>query len=158
MSGPDAPREATSSEGGGTTASKGSLATVRVSTSRRARSTIALFLSGPVIWSVHFLVVYFVVEAGCTGGGEGLDVFAPPVPRTVTLAATAVAAVACLVAAIASYRRWRSDRQEPPDRTDLTPAEGLAPLAFAGCLLALLGFITVLFVGLPALFLPACLP
>lgn len=158
MSGPEDPREAASPQGGDTTASKGSLATVRVTTSRRARSTIALFLAGPVIWSLHFLLVYFVVEVGCTGGGEGLDVFAPPVPRTVTLAATAVAAVACLVITIASYRRWRSDRPERADRTDLTPAEGVAPLAFVGSLLALLGFITVLFVGLPALVLPACLP
>jgi hypothetical protein len=143
---------------GGTTAGKGTPAPVSLSTSGRARSTIALFLSGPVIWSIHFLVVYLAVEAGCTGSGAGLSTFAPPVPSVVTIVATIVAAIACLLAAVMSYRRWRSDRQRPEARTDLAPAEALAALAFMGFLLAALGFVTVLFVGVPVLFLPACLP
>ena len=28
-----------------------------------------VFLGGPVIWFSHFMVVYLVAEAGCTGGG-----------------------------------------------------------------------------------------
>jgi hypothetical protein len=152
------PQDVRSSQTGGTTAGKGTPAAVPLSNSGRARSAIALFLSGPVIWSIHFLVVYLVVEAGCTGSGQGLDVFAPPVPSTVTIVATVVAAIACLAAAAMSYRRWRSDRQEREARTNLAPAEGVATLAFVGFLLAVLGFVTVLFVGLPVLFLPACLP
>jgi hypothetical protein len=143
---------------GSATAGQGTAAPVPAGTSARARWTIALFLSGPVIWSVHFVVVYLVVDAGCTGGGPGLQKFAPPVPTVVTIVATVVAAVACLGAAALSYRRWRSDRHGRDARTDLAPAEGVGTLAFMGLLLALLGFVTVLFVGLPALFLPACLP
>jgi hypothetical protein len=157
MNGRD-PQDAWSAPEGGATAAKGTPAAVPLSTSGRARSTIVLFLSGPVIWSVHFLLVYLVVEAGCTGSGEGLSLFAPPVPTVVTIVATVVAAIGCLAAAGMSHRRWRRDRQESGSRTDLAPAEGVGTLAFVGFLLAVLGFVTVLFVGLPALFLPACLP
>jgi hypothetical protein len=151
------PRD-TSPGAGGTTAGKGTADPVALSTSARARSTIALFLSGPVLWSVHFLVVYLVTDAGCTGGGTGLSALAPPVPTVVTLVATAVAALACLAAAGMSYRRWRHDAVPRRHGTDVAPAEGVGSLAFVGFLLALLGFVTVLLVGLPALFLPACLP
>jgi uncharacterized protein (DUF2267 family) len=45
-----------------------------------------MFVAGPVIWSVHFMLVYLVVEAGCSGDGPGLRLFDPPVPTVVTLA------------------------------------------------------------------------
>ena len=154
MTGPDVPGGPTP-DTGAATAGQGTHVPVDLSADPRARSTIALFLAGPVIWSAHFLLVYVVVEAGCTGEGPGLSVFNPPVPTVVTLVATAVAAVACLVAAAWAYRRWRHDRRPSadPDRA-LVPTDG--SLAFAGCMLSLLGFVHVLFVGLPALVLPAC--
>jgi hypothetical protein len=124
---------------------------VDVARDRGARRHLALFLAGPVIWSAHFLLVYLVVEAGCTGDGPGLQLFDPPVPTLVTLAATAVAALATLACAAWDYRRWREGPQEP-DADDGYRRS----LAFAGLLLALLSFVSVLFVGLPALFLPAC--
>jgi hypothetical protein len=126
---------------------------VGLSLDRRARTTIAMFLAGPVIWSAHFLLVYLVAEAGCTGGGPGLQRFDPPVPTVVTLVATAVAALACLAAAAWNYRRWRASQHEAGDLGQ--PGRG-GSLAFAGFLLSLLGMVTVLFVGLPALALPAC--
>jgi hypothetical protein len=117
-----------------------------------------MFVAGPVIWSVHFMLVYLVVEAGCSGDGPGLALFDPPVPKAVTLAATAVAAVAALACARWSWRRWQASGAEPA--ADL--AGGLqdrdrgGTLAFAGFLLSLLSVVTVLFVGLPALVLPSC--
>lgn len=129
---------------------------VRMAASPRSRSSIALLLSGPVIWSAHFMVVYLVVEAGCTGEGPGLAAFAPPVPTAVTLAATAVGALACAGCALWGWRRWHADRREPATGAGLEPPDRGGALAFAGFLLALLGVVEVLFVGLPALWLPAC--
>jgi hypothetical protein len=125
---------------------------VDVSVDSRAVSSIAVLLAGPVISSVHFLVVYLVVEAGCTGGGPGLSAFDPPVPRIVTLAATAVAALACAGTAWWGVARWRGPRR-PDTREELLDRR---PLALGGVLLSLLGLVTVLFVGLPALVLEAC--
>lgn len=156
MSRPDDPRDRPRQADGATTAPKGTPMMVDVSVSRGARGAMALFLAGPLIWSVHFMLVYLVVEAGCTGDGPGLDVFDPPVPAVTTLVATAVGALGCLAAAGWAYRRWRADRRERAEGPGLEPADQGGSLAFAGFLLSLLGFVAVLFVGLPALVLPGC--
>ena len=131
-----------------------------------------MFLAGPVIWSVHFMLVYLVAEAGCTGDGPGLRVFDPPVPTVVTLAATAVAAAAALGCARWAYRRWRMSTAGPAtgegaepsgggagDRSDdlhLQDRHPGASVAFAGFLPSSLAVVTILLVGLPALVLPSC--
>ncbi|MGH8929095.1 MAG: hypothetical protein ACRDZO_00250 [Egibacteraceae bacterium] len=131
----------------------GTAVAVDVSRDRRARRTLVLLVAGPVIWSAHFMFVYLVVEAGCTGDGPGLRLLNPPVPGIVTLAATAVAALAALACAWWSYRRWRASPNAPNEPEDDEPG---GPLAFTGLLLSLLSFVTILFVGLPALVLPSC--
>lgn len=127
---------------GDTTAGKGTPYPVRTGIPRGALLTYALFLAGPLIWSTHFFVVYLVSEAGCTGDGPGLDVLDSPVPTLVTLVATAAAALACLVAAVWAHRRARRE-----ERT---------MLLHAGAMLSVLGFVTVLFVGAPAVVFPGC--
>jgi len=166
---PDEPRPGDGSR----TAADGTPFAVDVSRDRRARSALAMFVAAPVIWSVHFMLVYLVVEAGCSGDGPGLRLFDPPVPTVVTLAATAAAALACLAVARWSYRRWRAGRPGPAGeagdhaggrsgdraggRSGVLDGPDLGgSLAFAGFLMSLLGVLTVLFVGLPALVLPAC--
>lgn len=144
---------------GATTSGKGTPAPVDVSGSRPGHIAIALFLAAPVIWSVHFMLVYLVVEAGCSGGGAGLNVFSPPVPTAVTLWATIVAALACAGCAAWCYRLWRREHAERvTDATASRPPHDGRALLFGGFLLSVLGVITVLVVGLPALALPACLP
>jgi hypothetical protein len=121
-----------------------------------------MFVSGPIIWSVHFMLVYLVTEAGCSGDGPGLRLFDPPVPKAVTLAATAAAAAAALGCATWWYRRWQASEHEPvADEAadlagDLSDHDRGGTLAFTGFLLSLLSVVTILFVGLPALVLPSC--
>lgn len=160
MSVRDVPPDETPRGDGSTTAGEGTPMAVDVSADRRARWALAMFVAGPVIWSVHFMVVYLAVEAGCSGEGPGLRLFDPPVPTVVTLAATAAAALACLWSARWSWRRWRAGQEAAGDggghSANLDGPGGGGALAFAGFLLSLLGLVTVLFVGLPALVLPAC--
>ncbi len=118
-----------------------------MSRDRPARITWVVFLGGPVTWITHFMLVYLVVEAGCTGDGHGFDAFDPPVPAATTLAATGVAVLVCLGFAVWSYRRWRAATSGPADA--LREASGV--MAFAGFLLAMFSAVAVLFVGLPAL-------
>lgn len=150
---PDKPRRGD----GARTAGEGTPLAVDVSADRRARSALAMFVAGPVIWSVHFMVVYLLVEAGCSGSGQGLRLLDPPVPTVATLAATALAALALLVCARWSYRHWQASRHEPARRDGGLGGDGPnGSLAFASFLLSLLGLVAVLFVGLPAVVLPAC--
>jgi hypothetical protein len=158
MNRPDAraqPPAGQASEPATETASRGTPAPVDVSVNTRAVTSVVVLLAGPVIGALHFLLVYVVVEAGCTGDGPGLDPFDPPVPTVVTLAATAVAALACAATAGWGFARWRAAHRTRPDGG----SEHLVdrqPLAFAGFLLSLMALTTVLLVGLPALVLPAC--
>ncbi|MDQ3898454.1 MAG: hypothetical protein M3326_14625 [Actinomycetota bacterium] len=146
-----------SGQRGAWTGAEGTPVAVDVSRDRLARITWVAFLAGPVTWFAHFMFVYLVVEAGCSGEGKGLEVFDPPVPAAVTLAATAVAALVCLALAGWSYRRWRAAAGgvAADDATDLS---GPLPnrdrggtMNFAGFLLSIFAFVSVLFVGLPAL-------
>lgn len=145
---------------GATTSGSGTPVPVDVSGDRRARIRWAVLLAGPVIGISHFMVVYLVAEAGCTGSGPGLRLFDPPVPDIVTLASTAVAALACVATATWAHRRWRSigagtDRGAAEEGGE-QPADGVrtpdadAPIAFAGFLLSSVFLVMVLFVGVPA--------
>jgi hypothetical protein len=162
MSVRDVPPDEVPSGDGSRTAAEGTSFAVDVSRDRRARFALAMFVAGPLIWSVHFLLVYLVVEAGCTGDGPGLTLFDPPVPKVVTLAVTAAAVAAALACAGWSWRRWRASGAEPAadEAADLAGSlqdrDRGGTLAFAGFLLSLLSVVTILFVGLPALVLPSC--
>ncbi|HWC10750.1 MAG TPA: hypothetical protein VG455_05955 [Acidimicrobiales bacterium] len=144
---------------GSRTASDGTPVAVDVSRDRLTRVGWVVLLGGPVIWFSHFMLVYLVAEAGCTGGGPGLRAFDPPVPSAVTMAATAVAAVGCLAFAVWAHRRWIATRDGPAadDPGGLSGAheeqDRGGTLAFASLLLSLFSFVAVLFVGLPALVL-----
>jgi hypothetical protein len=158
----DVPPDEVPGGDGSRTAPGGTPFAVDVSRDRRARFALAMFVAGPLIWSVHFLLVYLVTEAGCSGDGPGLTLFDPPVPKVVTLVATAAAAAAALACAGWSWRRWQAGGSVPAadEAADLTGGlqdrDRGGTLAFAGFLLSLLSVVTILFVGLPALVLPSC--
>jgi hypothetical protein len=158
MSVRDVPPDEHSPPDGSRTAGEGTPFAVDVSRDRRARWALAMFVAGPLIWSAHFLLVYLIVEVGCSGDGPGLRLFDPPVPKVATLAATAAAAAAALACARWSYRRWRASEHEPAadEAAGRQDRDRGGTLAFAGFLLSLLSVVTILAVGLPALFLPSC--
>lgn len=167
MSGDDASADAGSGgrapdrHDGSTTSGHGTPMAVDIAAAPRTRRALALFVAGPVIWFAHFGLVYLVAEAGCTGDGPGLNVFDPPAPRAVTLVATVVAGLACLAVAWWEYRGWRTgQRALPEERVDDVAGSGDpqtgGALAFTGLVIALISFMSVLFVGLPALVLASC--
>ena len=142
---------------GSRTSVDGTPMAVDVSRDRLTRVGWVVLLGGPVIWFAHFMLVYLVAEAGCTGGGPGLRAFNPPVPEAVTLAATGAAAFACLAFAVWAYRRWVDQRDglaaDSPGRVAGPYEEHQrgGTLAFVSLLLSLFSFVAVLFVGYPAL-------
>jgi hypothetical protein len=153
----DVPPDEPPHQDGSRTAAEGTPFAVDVSRDRRARSALGMFVAGPLIWSVHFMVVYLVTEAGCTGDGPGLGLFDPPVPKVVTLVATAAAAAVALACAGWSWRRGASSNEPAADLAGgLWHWDRGGTLAFAGFLLSLLSVVTILFVGVPALVLPSC--
>lgn len=151
-------------EPGARAATHGTPVPVQLAADRRARRGWAVFLVGPVIWFAHFMLVYLVAEAGCTGDGPGLRWFDPPVPIITTLVATVVAVALCGLAAGWAYRWWRAssrELRESPDDPQSMSGEfdddrRQGSLAFAGLLLSVFSAVAVLFTGAPALVLGPC--
>lgn len=131
-----------SADRGARTEASGTPFPVRVPRDPQAWITAFIFAGGPILWFAHFMFVYVVAEAGCTGEGRGLRAFNPPVPLVVTLAATTVFAVAVAVIAVWAFRRWRWNVH--------------GAMAFGGLLLSSLSLIAILWVGVPAVLFPGC--
>jgi hypothetical protein len=147
--------------GGATTGVGGTPVPVDVARDRPARVYWVVVLAGPVIWFVHFLIVYVAAEAGCTGDGPGLDLFDPPVPTILTLAATAAAVLACAAFGVWGYRWWSLRRHASgaaagDHAEDASDVQNRASAGFAGLLLSSLSFFSILLVGVPAIFLRPC--
>lgn len=137
------------------TAAHGTAQPVDVSADRATRRLWALFVGGPIVWFTHFMVVYLVAEAGCTGDGPGLRMFDPPVPTVVTVVATIVAAIACTAIALWGLRWWRRARVEA-DRTGVSDRRHTQTLVFAGVVLAVFSVAAVVYTALPAFALWSC--
>lgn len=125
-----------------------------------ARLTWAAFVGAPVIWFAHFMLVYLVGEAGCTGDGPGLSVLDPPVPVALTLVTTVLAVGACAAMGLWSFRRWQERRRtvhsDDQSFREFDDDRHRAGLAFAGFLLSVFSAVAVLFTGAPALVLGPC--
>jgi hypothetical protein len=137
VSNPDA-----SADRGARTEASGTAFPVHIPRDPQAWITAFIFAGGPILWFAHFMFVYVVAEAGCTGEGQGLRAFNPPVPLVVTLATTALFAVAVAAIAIWAFRRWRRGVH--------------GGMAFGGLLLSCLSLIAILWVGMPAVLFPGC--
>ena len=128
---------------------------------RRPYRIWVLFLAGPVIWYLHFWAVYLLAEAVCASGGFESRLLGLRPLSFVTVVATVVAAGAITWFGWRAYRLWRDNAGQA---TGDHPIEGEAAdrrdseraLALGGFLLAVTFFVSVLFVGLPALFLQSC--
>lgn len=155
---------------GGRTSPHGTPVAVDLSDDRRARSTWLVFTAGPITWFAHFMLVYLVAEAGCTGDGPGLDLFDHPVPVITTIVATVVAVLICAASAVWGWRIWRGSMRE--DETTKTEGDGTVggdrrpreedaearrgSLAFAGSILSQFSIVAVLYTAAPALVLWSC--
>jgi hypothetical protein len=141
-------------ESGSRTGARGTPFPVAVARDPHVRATLVGFLGGPVIWISHFMFVYVIAEAGCTGDGRGLDLFDPPVTAIVTLAVTVVACVACLANARGCFRRWRRTAREHAETPKSHRDDG--SLSFVGFLLSGLFFLATLAVGTSAAVFTGC--
>lgn len=150
----DTPRDSRDvPDAGELTSPSGTPFPVDITRDLQSRMQWVVLLAGPVIWLTHFTVVYLVAEAGCNGGGDGLEVFAPPVPAWTTLVATLVAVPACLAVAWWGWNRIPGGPRGEA-ATDANAHERHRVLSTIGSLLALISLAAVLFVAATAVWLP----
>lgn len=80
-----------------------------------------IFLSGPVIYIVYFLVVYTLGEFGCFAGIQRLNIVGMNPIRLGTIVLTLLAALATISTGVVSFRRWRRLREGPDDPEEYDP-------------------------------------
>jgi hypothetical protein len=117
-------------------------------------------LAGPVLWSVHFLLSYLLVEAACQAGWNfrllGLNGLS-----FIVIVLTVLAVIGTGLFAIRSYRGWKDLHEDRSLRDEFRDSshwfEGpLDFMYFSGLMLSILFAVTILMVGLPAIFLQPC--
>ena len=117
-------------------------------------------LAGPILWSVHFLLVYMLAETYCQAGWNFSLLGLNGISFLVILL-TILAVIATVLFGLRSYRGWRSFHTDRSlsDQFRESSAWFQGPIDFfyfTGFLLSTLFALVILFVGLPVIFLEPC--
>lgn len=118
-------------------------------------------LAGPILWSVHFLVSYLLVEAFCNLGWNftflGINGLS-----FILVVMTILALVGTSWFAVKSYRAWKDMNKDHDLRQEFRETERWSEgpgefMYFSGFLLSVLFTAAILMVGIPAFFLRPCI-
>lgn len=109
-------------------------------------------LGGPVVYSLHFLAVYWLGEAACQANLLRYRVLGLEAISFWVLLLTIVAAAITAYGALLAYRNWRRTR----DNDEQTQPSYPPFMAFIGLWLSIGFTVVILLTGLPALFLVLC--
>jgi hypothetical protein len=117
-------------------------------------------LAGPVLWSVHFLLSYLLVEAFCQMGWNFRILGASGLPVILT-ALTVLAIISASLFGLKSYRAWKNLNDNRSLAGEIREAsrwseEPLEFVYFSGLLLSVLFTAVILMTGIPVLFLSLC--
>ncbi len=119
---------------------------------RGNRSLWFSLLAGPVVYSLHFMLVYFVVEAACRTDLLRFSFWGLNGIALMVVTLTLLAALINGLAGGLAYRNWHA-RKESEDGT----RGSYAPfMALVGVSLNALFTVTILVTGLPAFVLQPC--
>lgn len=118
------------------------------------------FLTGPILWSLHLVVLEFLLSGACSSGPSGFSGFTLLGAngwRAVLVIVTAGFALVVFAADVLALRLWRQTRIG----TQLTGAVGGPPgrsgwMAPAAVLLSTLFLIGILLAGVPIFWLNGC--
>lgn len=81
-----------------------------------------MFLAGPVIYLIYFIVVWTLGEFGCLAGIQQLRPFGVNLIFVGIVALTAAAGLIIFAFGMASFRRWRKLRHGPAEAQEEGPA------------------------------------
>jgi len=109
-------------------------------------------LAGPIIYSLHFLTVYWIAEAACQANLLRYRVLGLEAISFWVLLLTVVAAALTGYGALLAYRDWRRMRDNEAQNLPSYPPF----MAFVGLWLSASFTVVILLTGLPALFLVLC--
>lgn len=117
-------------------------------------------LAGPILWSLHFILGYLLVEAFCQAGWS-FELLGLNGISLIVIALTVLALIGTALFAFKSYRSWRAFNPNHNMKDELRDSshwfeQPVEFVYFSGFVLTLLFAAVILMVGLPALFLHPC--
>lgn len=124
----------------------------------RSNSLFSIIV-GPMVWAVHFLIVYITTAIACAKGIFDLQVLGMTLIPLTVAAATLIAAALIIDGIVLAYRRWRGSpgaRPEMPPHDRPGEQSRYRFMAYAGLLLSGLSLVATLWVALPVLFIDSC--
>jgi hypothetical protein len=77
------------------------------------RDSLFALIAGPLVWTVHFLSLYFFTAIACAHGFFHEEILGVRMVPLVGGAVTLAAVVLILDAIVLSYRRWRGMPSPP---------------------------------------------
>jgi hypothetical protein len=121
---------------------------------------VAVFLTGPIAWSVHELLSEILISAACSHGIGGFRNFVVgPVAgwQVVLLIETAIFALIVLAADIVAFRAWRSSRAGDGSSAATAVAAGRSTwIALASMLLSTMFLLGIVAAGMTLFWLSGC--
>ena len=75
-------------------------------------------LSGPVVYTLYFLVVYSAAEVACKAGFAATEVFGLELVRVLVVVLTILATVLLVIGGLLSYRVWQRSKKSAERRQD----------------------------------------
>ncbi len=121
------------------------------------RDSLFSIIAGPMVWAVHFLVLYVMAAVACAKGFYDAEILGIGVVRLIGAAVTLGAVVLILHGTRMSWRRWRTGPSSPPPPHDASDPDSRSRfIAYSGLLLCGLALIATVWQALPLLFFDAC--
>lgn len=127
-------------------------------TARRGENLFSLIV-GPMVWAVHFLVVYVIIAIACAKGAFYAQVYGIGVVPLIVIVVTVIAVGLIVHGIVVAMRRWRGslgERRVMPPHDQSNKDSRRRFMAYAGLLLCGLALIATLWVALPVLFMHSC--
>lgn len=123
----------------------------------RTISPLSLLYSitaGPILWFVHFMLVYMVAELGCRSNFNNVFYHTPETIRTIVLVLTVIALVGVIGGGGLAYRNWQAlPNAGDSDTTDVIRTRFLVMM---GGLLTALFILSIVATAAPAFVVSVC--
>jgi hypothetical protein len=111
-------------------------------------------LAGPILWAIHFFVVYGIAEFGCRANFNNWLFFEPGNIRLAVAGITGGMLIIVLVGGLMAYRlSYRLPRQLEHEATPIAYTRFLIRM---GLMLSALFFVSIIVTAVPAFFLNVC--
>jgi uncharacterized membrane protein len=110
-------------------------------------------LAGPIVWAIHFVIVYMITEFGCRVNFNNWLFITPSNIYLVIVIVTVVSLLGVGFGGLLAYRQWKTQEQYNGADSSIRTHDFLVTV---GMLLSALFLFAIVMTAVPTLFLSTC--